>query len=146
MPNFDLRKAVAQYVSRAIDSSVNYSGKEYDLNRHNWTQITTDRIIAAMMNALPEPIDVQSKYELGPKGGIYVNIDEDGEHNEQQLDYLANFQADQGWNNYYKEITDYLRDLYTVPDSMIQSEHEQHRFHRTREGDGPNDKESSQVR
>lgn len=148
MQNFDLRKAVQQYVSRAIDSSVNYTGKEYDLNRHNWTQITTDRIIAAVMNCLPEPVDVRSKYEMGDQRGIFVNIgsDESPEHNEQQIDYLAQYQADQGWNNYYGELTDYLKALYTLPSDVVQSDYERDGFHRTSESDGPNDKEPSKIR
>lgn len=129
MANFDLRKEVSQMISRAIDSSVNYSGKEYDLNRHNWVQITTDRVIAAVMQSLPEPIDIKTKYETDQVGGIYVNIgaDESPEHNERQLEHLAIYQSDQGWNHFFITYTDYLRGLYILPESMIQSKNEEHR-------------------
>lgn len=152
--NFDLRKEVSQVVSRAIDSSVNYSGKEFDQNRHNWVQITTDRILSSIVQSLPEPVDVRSKYETGNHGGLFVNIDGKDEEKERQLDLLSSYQMDQGWNQYFAIYTDYLRRLYTDPQSVIQSKNENNGnqdFWGTsgRQGEEPNtppDKEPSQVR
>lgn len=147
----DLRKEIASWISRAIDSSVNYTGKEYDLNRHNWVQITTDRIIAAFMYSLPQPVDIQAKYETGPEG-IYVTVSSEEEENKNgdQLTYLAKFADDQGYNRCIWEIQDYLKRLYTLPDPVLQSGHEQTEFSESgpqqENPDQPDDKEPSQVR
>lgn len=126
----DLRDQISRDISRAIDSTVNYTGKEYDQNRHNWVQITTDRVIAALMNSLPEPIDVPTKYELPPGQSLPVTLvdpEEDREWNQQQLDMFSKFAMDNGFNRYYFEYVEYLRGLYTAPQSVVQSEHEEHR-------------------
>lgn len=148
MAPFDLRKEVVAMVHRAIDSTKHYNGSEYDLNRHNWEQITTDRIIAAVMQSLPEPVDIKAKYETGPDNGIFVNVGNDNspESNEQQLDYLASYQTDQGFNKFYFDYSNYLRGLYTIPEPVVQSEHEQsERFHGESDEDS-NNKEPSKVR
>lgn len=145
---FDLRKEIVAMVHRAIDSSKHYSGEEYDQNRHNWEQITTDRIIAAVMQSLPDPIDIRSKYETDA-GGLFVNIGPDNtdSENDRQIDYLAAYQMDQGFNKYYFTYADYLKRLYTVPQNVVQSEHEQREsIHREGESDSPDDKEPSKVR
>lgn len=143
----DLRKEVEGFISRAVDSVKHYNGQEYDQNRHNWVQITTDRIIYAVMNSLPDPIDVRTKYETDRAGGIALDIThEDDEHDKQQMDYLANYAEDQGFNKYYFAYTEYLRGLYNTPGGVIQSGNEQDRIHGTSEGDSTNDKEQSKVR
>lgn len=144
----NLRDQIAKDISRAIDSSVNYGGDEYEQNRHNWVQITTDRAIAAFVSSLPEPIDIESKYELtDPRGpAITIHSEEDEEANHEQLVYLARYADDRGYNRYYTEMMAYLQALYNAPQPVIQSENEQHRLHGTSEGDSPPDKEPSKVR
>lgn len=143
---FDLRKEVQAMIHRAIDSTVNYSGEEYELNKHNWIQITTDRIIAAVMQSLPDPIDIKSKYETDHMGGIYVNVgaDETPEHNERQLEHLAIYQADQGWNHFFGTYTEYLRGLYMLPESMIQSKNEEYGNEARQESNGSEGRNNSE--
>lgn len=147
--SFDLRSEVQKMISRAIDSSVNYTGDEYDDNRHNWTQITTDRVVEAVIKSLPEPIDIKQKYETDSKGGILVNIvpSNTEAENKTQLDFLSEYQKDQGWNNFYFSYCNYIRQLYNDPQGVVQSDHgTDDRISRTSEGDSPNDKEPSKVR
>lgn len=157
----NLRREVQSMIHRAIDSTVNYTGKEYELNKSNWIQITTDRVIAAIMQSLPPPIDIKNKYETDEDNGIYINIQSDNKHdkNENQLDYLSIFQQDQGWNKFYIEYSNYLTSLYNTPNNVVSSEHEEHRnessegtVHGSEEGpqsgqsDPPEDSEPSKVR
>lgn len=142
----NLRDQISQDISRAIDSTAQYTGKEYDQNRHNWVQITTDRVIAALMNSLPEPIDVPTKYEIQPGKTLPVSLinveDDDTGWNQRQLDMLSGFAGDNGWNRYYFEYTEYLKGLYTLPQPVIQSDYEEHRIE-TR-GSNPNSEGGSQ--
>jgi len=143
----NLRDEIGAYISRAVDSTVNYSGLEYDLNRHNWVQITTDRVLAAVMQSLPPPVDIKAKFETDKERGIFVHIDEDEKKNKLQIDHLAAFSEDQGYNKYYFEYTDLLRDLYTIQQNVIQSDHDKDdRIHGQGESDSPQDKEPSKVR
>lgn len=126
----NLREQIARDISRAIDSTIHYSGKEYDLNRHNWVQITTDRIVAAVMYSLPEPVDIPTKYEIKPGTQLPVTLvdpEKDDSWNQRQLDILTHYSEDSGYNRYYFEYTDYLKALYTIPQPVIQSENEEHR-------------------
>lgn len=139
--NYDLRKEISKMVSRAIDSSVNYSGEEYDQNRHNWVQITTDRAIEAVLRSLPEPVDINSKYE---GAGLHFSINLE-EITTPQLDFLCAHQHDQGYNHYYQDYTYYLKELYSPNSSVIQSENEQNGIHGEEDSDSSN-KEPSKVR
>lgn len=126
IPN--LRDQISQDILRAIDSTVNYSGNEQEQNRHNWVQITTDRVVAALMNSLPDPIDIPTKYEIKPGETLPITLidpQESGTWNQQQLDYLTSYSQDSGYNRYYFEYTDYLRGLYMIPQPVLQSEHEE---------------------
>lgn len=152
----NLRDQISQDISRAIDSTVNYSGKECDQNRHSWVQITTDRIVAAVANSLLDPVDVPAKYEIQAGQTLPVSLvdpDEDGDWNQDQLDLLSKYSSDNGFNRYYFEYTDYLKGLYSLPDGVLQSEHEQHtQEHGSSSGsqqedpDQPNNSEPSKVR
>lgn len=147
----NLRDRISADISRAVDSSTNYTGKEYDQNRHNWVQITTDRVIAALMSSLPEPVDVATKYEI-PMGHTLpvtlVDPDDDSEHwNQTQLDLFSKYAMDNGFNRYFYEYTDYLRGLYTSPQAVVHSEHE-HSESRTQheDSDESDNQEPSKVR
>lgn len=151
-PGFDLRKEVEAYISRAIDSSMNYSGEEGQQNRWNWVQITTDRIVAAVMNSLPEPVDINHKYETDSKGILIQLSDGNKEHNDTQIEYLGKFAEDQGWNKYFFAYTDYLKGLYSLPDTMVQSQYdkddnsEEVTIHRGDPNEEDSDQEPSKVR
>ncbi len=115
-------------VARAIDSTQNYSGEEKQQNNNNWIQITTDRILAAVMESLPLPVDVASKYETGKAGTIFIDVggDNNEDKNKAELDFLASYQSDQGWNHFYFDYCNYLRSLYSLHNGVIQSGHEEY--------------------
>lgn len=111
----DLRTIVAAYVDKAIDGTINYSGKDPDTNRHIWVNLITDRIIGSFMGVLPEPVDLMSKYELDKVKGLSVTIDpEDEQFNDLQLERLAHYAADDGYNNYRYEVENIVMKPYNL--------------------------------
>lgn len=136
----NLREQIAADISRAIDSSTNYSGKEYEQNRHNWVQITADRAIAAFVQSLPEPIDIEAKYE-GHNGGVDITLD--GEDDRNMVDYLTAWANDCGFNYYYRAVMENMRRLYSPTSDMIQSGHEEH-SEEQRSTSGPQQEDSDE--
>lgn len=118
----NLRDEVASYVSRAIDSTQNYEGEEKIENRHNWVQITTDRVISALVAHMPIPIDIESRYELLPGSTLPVEVPEDTDA--KQLDYLAAYSADQGYNKYYHDLMHQITGLYKAPSNDVSLRHD----------------------
>lgn len=110
----NLRDEVGSLVSRAVDSVNGYEGEEYKDNRRAWVEMTSDRIMGAVMASLPSPIDIESKYELDTGGGVYVTVhsDQHQQTNNDQLTYLARFADDQGYNRYYQDFVAVLQKPY----------------------------------
>ena len=149
MTKLDLRQQIERDIARAIDSSVNYSGDDYDMNKANWIQITTDRAIAAFVNALPEPVDVEAKYELLPGHGpaITVKSEQNEDENHEQMVYLARYADDRGYNRYHLELMGYLQGLYNPMKPVVQSEHDDSKDRPQREEtDEPEGERPSKVR
>lgn len=109
----NLRTKIGQHIARAIKSP----DKDNPQDVHNWLEITTDRIINEFISELPEPIDIDSKYELGKDGGVYVSVvapETEGseEANGEQLTYLARYSDDRGYNRYRQDLVMKIHDLY----------------------------------
>lgn len=119
----NLKQQIAQDIARAIDSCIHYNGDEKEQNIHNWVQITTDRVIGAIINSLPEPIDTVSKYETPVGESVTISVGEDTD--ELQLQMMSNWSSDNGYNRFYYEFLDYLRGLYISSDDVVQSKHEE---------------------
>lgn len=114
-----LRDKIAVEVSHAIQGTIEHPSKEvndYYQNRANWVNIATDSIISAVTEFLPDAVDISSKYELSAEHGVFVNIgtDQDEERNGAQLEYLARFADDKGYNRYRAEVLDKIEKLYKV--------------------------------
>lgn len=116
----NLKAQISHDIARAIDSCINYTGDEKEQNTHNWIQITTDRVIGAVINSLPEPIDTPTKYEIAP-GDILLLPDTD----EDSLKYLSKFSGDNGYNRFFYEYLEYLQGLYRLPEGVLQSGHDE---------------------
>lgn len=97
----DIRTQIGSQVARAITSS-----KDSPEDQRYWVALTTDNIIKTILKFMPEPIDIESKYEVGSGEGVYVTVGpEQAEHqNERQLQYLARFADDQGYNRYRHDM------------------------------------------
>jgi len=111
----DLRKIVEAYVDKAIDGTINYSGEDKDANRHIWVQLITDRIIGSFMGVLPDPIDIEAKYEADPSRGLTVRLKpEDDEWNELQIEQMAHYASDRGYNDYRFEVENIIMKPYNL--------------------------------
>lgn len=118
MPN--IRTAIGQHVARAIAST-----KEKDeQNDHNWREITTDRILNEVIAFLPEPVDIQSKYEMTPQGVpgstlVIDTINQSEEQNSEMLKHAARFADDQGYNRYRREFIASIKELYSPVQNSV---------------------------
>ena len=111
-----LREEVALYVGTAMKANQDYTGNEPDLNFHNWVQIATDKIIKALLETLPTPIDIEAKYESNQHRGVWVAMGEESKFDKDKLVYLARFADDCGYNRYYTHLIgkfgqEYLKNL-----------------------------------
>lgn len=115
-----LRDDVAHYVDQAIRGSAQYKGNDPDLNRNNWVQIVTDRIIGSFVAFLPPPVDIDGKYENTSKKGLYVAVGADSSYrkNQEQLMYLSRYASDKGYNSYYEEIMEKFSGMYGLNKSL----------------------------
>jgi hypothetical protein len=113
----DFRNDIRTFIAAAIDGTTNYSGENYEQNKNNWLEISTDRIIGIYVKLLNQPVDIDQKYETSGQGGIWLNLDdnvpENEKHNQEQLVHLAKYADDRGYNRYHDEMVDKLMRPYT---------------------------------
>lgn len=113
----NIREEIAHVIAQAIDGSMNYTGDKRTQNAHNWTQIATDRVMGAVVEFMPKPVDIVNKYELDPQKGLYVSIQtentpESFKKNQEQMFHVARFADDQGYNRYWTDMMDVLSEPY----------------------------------
>lgn len=126
----NLRNEVTKLIARAMESS-----SDDPQSKHNLNQITTDRIISAIAESLPEPVDTDAKYETTREGGIWVTMNtEDERENKRNFELAQAFAEDVGWNKFRYMYTDYLQGLYRTDATMLQSDHGKN-YHQDRHGD-----------
>lgn len=116
----NLRDEIQTYIHRAIDSSKGYVGQEYDLNQHTWEQITTDRIIHALIRSLPEPVNLRQKYETVLPDGTLPTDPE----NPSEIEQLAQYADDNGYNRYRRELVFFFESLYKPRNDVVSSNYD----------------------
>jgi hypothetical protein len=130
-----LRDKIAVNVSHAIQGTIEYPVKQkvdlsdpnsaklikenmedYYQNRANWVNIATDAILEAFDEFLPAPVEMNLKYELSGDSGVHVVLKNDRTEteNSSQLEYLARFADDKGFNRCVDDIRARMKDLYRV--------------------------------
>ncbi len=110
MNSTSIRTSIGQHIKRAIMSTQQDNDPQ---NVHNWVEISTDRIINEFLSSLPEPIDVQAKYEIPATGVVPVqlsNLEEDGE----AILHLQRYADDTGYNRYRQELVHSIKSLYNL--------------------------------
>jgi hypothetical protein len=91
--------------------------KEYQEALNLWANITADRIIAGFTDFLPEPIDIEQKWEVKPNSGVHITLSAkndaiDHDRDMQQLDYLSSYADDEGYNRYHYTVKEKIENLY----------------------------------
>jgi hypothetical protein len=110
----DLRTQIVTLIDKAIDGTINYTGKDPDQNRALYTNLIADRIFATLLAYLPDPVDVAHKYELHPTKGLHIRVTDDDAHNDMMLEYLAQFSRDNGYNEYRFEAISKITGRYDL--------------------------------
>jgi hypothetical protein len=72
-------------------------------------RVVSNLIKAAVLHHMPEPIDIESKYEADPVDGVWISLPKNEKAEADLLDYLFQFGQDVGYNGYYLETRDYLK-------------------------------------
>lgn len=106
--NEELFYKVAAMVAVAMD----HRQANHEHNRLVVDKVTRD-ILRAVAEELPEPIDIEGKWELDGEEGVYVDLKDDFRHDGHQLTYLAKFASDQGYN---KALRDMQMELFSPTD------------------------------
>lgn len=128
----NLKDKIAVQVSHAIQGTVEYPISQkvdlrnpnsavlikegmdgYYANRTAWINLTTEHILEEIIQSLPPEIDIASKYETDGNG-VYINLDtknKSQEQNQEQLEFLASYADDRGWNRFREELIITLRRL-----------------------------------
>ena len=130
MREMNLRDIIAMNVSHAIQGTIEHSDRgstpmdkmeDYYQNRANWVNMATDNIIDAFVEFIPRPVDLEGKYEVGGKNGVYINIaaNKSPNHNGEQLAFLARYSDDKGFNRYYDLLMFQLKSLYKTDTAKV---------------------------
>ena len=125
----NLRDKISQDISEQQIAQLTTQAK-CDQNRHSWVQITTDRIVAAVANSY-STVDVPAKYEIQAGQTLPVSLvdPDETETGTKTNQTYSKYSSDNGFNRYYFEYTDYLKGLYSLPDGVLQSEHDNTQEH-----------------
>lgn len=111
----DVRQRIDQIILSTIRDTKTASPEETTL----YVTAASASILDALVTALPPFVDIESKYEVKPGSGVYVKLTEhekktklEDKMDGDQLSYLSNYAADEGYNNALFTTRKYLESLY----------------------------------
>jgi len=113
----NLRQIIAMNVSAAIQGTREYKAMgvdDYYQNRANYVNMATDNIIRSFIAELPDYVDIGEKYEQGDISGVILDVSAGRSEswNQEQLNYLARYADDRGFNRAIYEIVDNIESIY----------------------------------
>jgi hypothetical protein len=115
----DLRKYVEIRIREAIRGIITDESSDPEYIKQNvnlWIQILTDQILTGFRDFLPERKDIFGKYEVSEGSGIHVQLSDTGNETRDsyQLNLLADYASDEGYNRCRKDILAKLQRLYNA--------------------------------
>lgn len=126
----DLRTYIMESIEVAIHKVMDMPREtpeeyeEFRINRSMWVNMVADRILSGFHEFLPEPVDMDGKYEDAPYSGLHIQLSKkrngrDDIADGNQLDFLAAYAHDAGYNQYHIDVLRQLESLYKSGEKVL---------------------------